>query len=91
MVDIFINLLEDVEHELGLGKDVVHNLKKVGDQLRERMHQFADALAKLEKKGWTWTTGPRDLYLHKASSTDTQAKKELAEAGIPESAVHVVH
>ena len=90
-MDVFVNLLEDAEHELGLGKDTSMNLRKLGDLLRERMHQFADALGKLEKKGWTWTTGAKDIYLHKHAASEDSAKRELKDAGIPESLVHIVH
>lgn len=90
MVDVFISLLEDAEHELGLG-EATTNLKKLGDQLKQRMYQLADALPKLERKGWTWTTGSKDIYLHNHKLTETQAKKELAEAGVPDDWFHFVH
>lgn len=91
MVDIFVNLLEDAEHQLGLGKDTGPSLKVLGDELRERMHKLADALAVLEKKGWSWTTGAKDIYLHKASISDEKGKKELLDAGVPERLFHFVH
>ncbi len=89
MVDVFIYLLEDVEEVLGLGKDST-NLKKLGDDLKQRMHLLADAVAKLEKQGWTWTTGSRDLYLRKDIS-ELDARRELKQTGIPEDWVHFVH
>ncbi len=90
MVDVFVTLLEDAEEELGLGKDNA-DLKRMGDKLKERLYLLADAIAKLQKKDWSWTTGTRDLYLHKASIPEDQAKRELKDAGIPEHLFHIVH
>ncbi|MBI4144960.1 hypothetical protein HY493_02035 [Candidatus Woesearchaeota archaeon] len=90
MVDVFIALLEDAEHELGLG-EATTSLKNLGDQLKQRMYQLAEALPKLEKKGWNWTTGSKDIYLHNHKLTEAQAKRDLKEAGIPETLVHFVH
>ncbi|HSU73104.1 MAG TPA: hypothetical protein VLJ21_04630 [Candidatus Binatia bacterium] len=89
MADVFVNLLEDAEEELGLGKDIA-NLRKLGDELKQRMDVLANALVKLEKKGWTWTSGSKDLYLHKPSITDAVAKKELLDAGVPVELFHFI-
>jgi hypothetical protein len=89
MVDLFVNLLEDVEQELGMAE--THNLRKLADQLQKRLHKIADALDKLESKGWTWTTGPHDVYLHKSGATDKDAEKDLREAGMPDGLSHIVH
>ena len=91
MVDVFINILEDIEHQLGLGKDTSPSLRELGMQLRDKMNMLADSLEKLEKKGWSWNTGAKDIYLHRASISDEKAKKELLDAGVPESLFHFVH
>jgi len=90
-MDVFINLLEDTEHQLRLGKDTSPSLRVLGEQLNDRMNKLADALIKLEKKGWSWNTGAKDIYLHKPSIKEEKAKKELLDAGVPERLFHFVH
>ena len=91
MADLYISLLEDAEHELGLGEDMQQDLKKLGDSIRERLYKIAELLSKLEKNGWRWTTGAKDIYLHKPGIEDAQAAKELKNASIPENWFHFVH
>jgi hypothetical protein len=91
MVDVFVNLLEDAEQELALGEETAPQLKQLGDKIRDKLYLLSEALPKLEKKGWTWSTGAKDVYLHKKSASEETAKEELTEAGIPEDLFHFVH
>ena len=90
-MDLFVTILEDAEDELGLGSQSSRGLKTMGDEIKERMYLLANALEKLSKKGWSWTTGAKDIYLHKANVTEQEAIKECREAGIAEDWLHVVH
>jgi|GEM_PF-4190654 len=90
MADAYVALLEDAEEQLGMGKEAGQNLRKLGDAIRNRLHTIAAAVETLEKKGWHWTTGAKDVYLHCDGKTPAQAKKEFADAGIPEDWYHFV-
>ncbi|MEK6849251.1 MAG: hypothetical protein AABY01_01630 [Nanoarchaeota archaeon] len=89
-MDIFINLLEDAETELGLGSHSSRDLKKMGDEIKERLYLISNAMEKLSKKDWSWTTGARDIYLHKSNIIEQAAIKECREAGIPDDWIHIV-
>lgn len=89
-MDLFINLLEDAEDELGLGTQSSRDLKTMGDEIKERLYLLSAAMDKLTKKGWSWTTGARDIYLHKNAISEDVAMKECREAGIPDDWLHVV-
>ncbi len=79
-----IRLLEDLEEELGLGSlERVEELLDLGKRLKDRMDMLAKVLRLLEKHGWTWTTGARDIILYKNISKE-DAKKMLKELKIPE-------
>jgi hypothetical protein len=79
-----IQLLEDLEEELGLGSlEHVRELRELGERLKERMDMIAKVLRLLEKHGWAWTTGARDIILYKNISKE-DAKKMFKELKIPE-------
>ena len=61
MVQICIYLLEDIEAQLGLDNISADGLKKLGDLFNKRIHKISNALKVLEKNGWKWTTGTKDI------------------------------
>jgi hypothetical protein len=87
MAQICIFLLEDIEEELGLENISTDDIRKFGDILKTRMHKIADALKVLEKDGWKWTTGAKDIHLFKDISVK-EAEKEIKKLDIDQSIVH---
>jgi hypothetical protein len=87
MAQICIYLLEDIEEELGLENIKADDLKKLGERLNKRMHRISEALKVLEKHGWKWTTGAKDIYLFKDVS-DAEAEKEIKKLKIDPDIVH---
>lgn len=82
-----IRLLEDFEEELGSEK--VGNLEELrawAEQMKKRVDTITTLLALLEKKGWEWTTGSKDIILYK-NTTKKEAKEELQKLKIPEGIV----
>lgn len=79
-----IRVLEDIEEELGLGRlERVEELQNLGKQLKDRMDTLAKVLRLLEKQGWAWTTGARDIILYKNIKKE-DAKKMFKDLKIPE-------
>ena len=76
MIRIVLSLFEDVEQEMEGYNYSPDELKKVGDMLKDRMYNIADAMDKLEKLGWEWTTSYRTILLWK-QTTHAQAKKQI--------------
>ncbi len=87
MAQICIYLLEDIEEQLGLENIKADDLKQFGDILKTRMHKIADALKILEKHGWKWTTGAKDIFLFKDISVQ-EAQKEISKLDIEKSLIH---
>ena len=87
MAQVCIYLLEDIEEELGLENISADDLRKLGDSFNKRIHKIADALKVLEKHGWKWTTGTKDIYLFKDVSAK-QAEKELKKLDIDKELLH---
>ncbi len=87
MAQICIYLLEDIEEELGLENISLNDLRKYGDTLKQRMHKIADALGVLEKHGWKWTTGAKDIFLFKDVSVQ-EAQKEISKLDIDKNLIH---
>jgi hypothetical protein len=79
-----ITLLEEFEEELGSEKiGNTHELRALGSDLKKRLDTVSGLLDVLEKQGWRWTTGARDITLYK-DITKKDAEKELATLHIPE-------
>lgn len=87
MAQVCIYLLEDIEEELGLENISLQDLRNFGDILNKRMHKIADALAVLEKNGWRWTTGAKDIFLFKDISRK-EAEQEIKKLDIDKSLLH---
>ena len=87
MAQICIYLLEDIEEELGLENIKTDDLRKLGDKLKQRMHKIADALKVLEKHGWRWTTGAKDIHLFKDVSLQ-EAQAEINKIDIDKELIH---
>ncbi|MBW2980682.1 hypothetical protein KY360_04675 [Candidatus Woesearchaeota archaeon] len=87
MAQICIFLLEDIEEELGLENVTTEDLRKFGDKLKKRMHKIADALKILEKHGWKWTTGAKDIFLFK-DITRQEAMKEIKKLDVDKELIH---
>ena len=84
MLRASIQLLEDFEEDLGADKiGNVEELKEWGKDVKKRIDSVASLLAVLEKNGWTWTTGARDIILYK-NTTKKIAMQELTALKIPE-------
>ena len=79
--------LEDIEEELGLENITTEDLRKLGDKLKHRMHTIADALKILEKHGWRWTTGAKDIHLFKDVSVK-EAESEIKKLYLDKSLIH---
>lgn len=79
-----IRLLEDLEEELALGRlERVEELQELGKRIKDRLDTLAKVLRLLEKNGWAWTTGARDIILYKNIKKE-DAKKMFKELKIPE-------
>lgn len=84
MLRASIQLLEDFEEDLGSEKiGNCDELKTWAEQIKKRVYTIANLLAVLEKNGWTWTTGSRDIILYK-NITKKQAQQEIKELKIPD-------
>lgn len=89
MIRASIQLFEDFEEELGTEKiGNTDELRELGKRLKQRIESIAKLLDVLEKKGWTWTTGTRDIILYK-NTTKKNAEKELAALHIPEGIIEI--
>lgn len=89
MIRASIQLFEDFEEELGSEKlGNTNELKDLGKRFNERINVIAKLLAILENKGWTWTTGTKDIILYK-NTTKKFAQKELAALKIPEGIIEI--
>ncbi|MEK6867310.1 MAG: hypothetical protein AABX98_00665 [Nanoarchaeota archaeon] len=84
MLRAIITLLEDFEEELGSEKiGNTNELRALGSDFKKRLDTVSGLLDVLEKHGWTWTTGARDITLYK-NITKKDAEKELATLHVPE-------
>ncbi len=84
MLRATIQLLEDFEEEMGSDKiGNTDELRVWAADIKKRIETTAKLLDVLEKHGWTWTTGARDIILLK-NTTKEDAKKELRTLKIPE-------
>ncbi len=84
MLRATIQVLEDFEEEMG--SDRIGNtgeLRAWAEQVKKRVDSIAKLLDVLEKHGWTWTTGARDIIILK-NITKEDAKKEIKALKIPE-------
>ncbi len=84
MLRATIALLEDFEEELGaerLGN--TDELRAIGIEFKKRMETIAKLLDLLERHGWKWTTGTRDIIIYK-EITRKEAEKEFTTLHIPE-------
>ncbi len=82
-----IQILEDFEEEMGAEKiGNSDELRAWGVTLKKKVEIIADTLDKLEKHGWKWTTGSRDIILYK-NILKVDAKKEITSLKIPEDVV----
>lgn len=83
MVNITVFLLEDVEDELGMGDLSPDDIAELGDRLQQRFHDMARAIKILEKNGWKWSAGAKDIYFEK-DITKNQAVDELKKLKVPQ-------
>ena len=74
MVEIVIRLFEDVEAELSQ-KSTPKKLKELGNKIRGKLVRAAAVVEILQKKGWKWTTGTKDIYLFKGISKEFAVKE----------------
>lgn len=84
MLRATIEILEDFEEEMGSERiGNTDELRAWADQIKKRVDSVAKLLDMLEKHGWAWTTGTRDIIILK-NITKEEAKKELKALKIPE-------
>lgn len=84
MLRATITLLEDFEEELGSEKiGNTNELRAIGTDFKKRIDTVSGLLDVLEKHGWNWTTGSRDIILYK-NTAKKDAEKELATLHIPQ-------
>lgn len=89
MIRANIPLFEEFEEELGSEKmGNTDELRDMGKRFKGRLDVIAKLLDVLEKKGWTWTTGTRDIILYK-NITKKNAEKEFAALKIPEGIIEI--
>lgn len=87
MLRLSIPLFMDFEEELGTEKlGNVEELIEFGERFNKHINIIAKVLALLEKHGWKWTSGTRDIILYK-DTTKKEAMKEFAELKIPEGVI----
>ena len=72
--------IEDFEGE-ELGIEFIEKLKKLGDELRERLYELAKLHELLIKNGWTATGGLYDIIYWKDISLK-EAQEELKKLGL---------
>ena len=84
MLRLTLQLFEEFEEELGAEKlGNTDELRDLGERISKRANIIAGLLDILEKHGWQWTTGTRDVILYK-NITKEEAQKELIKLKIPE-------
>ncbi len=84
-----IQLLEDFEEDLGSEKiGNLNELKLWAEQIKKRVDTVSGLLALLEKHGWSWTTGSRDIILYK-NTTKKEAQEEMKKLKIPEGIIEL--
>ncbi len=87
MLRATIQLLEDFEEEMGSDKiGNTDELRAWAEEIKKRVDSIAKLLDVLEKHGWAWTTGTRDIVLLK-NTTKEDAKKEWKALKIPEGVI----
>ncbi len=87
MLRASIQILEDFEEDLGAEKiGNSDELRAWSTALKKKVEIIADTLDKLEKRGWRWTTGSRDIILYK-NILKVDAQKEIKTLKIPEGIV----
>lgn len=74
MVEIVVRLFEDIEEELSQ-KSTPSKLRYLGNLIRGRLFRAADVVEILQKNGWKWTTGTKDIYLLKGISKEFALKE----------------
>ena len=81
MICITMHLFGKPEWEFGESNITPEMVKSKGDELKERLHDVADAFKKLTSKRWEHELGGYDLIFTKKISKE-KAEKELRELGI---------